>query len=431
MSPSNARPNPSMSRSTLAEHLRPGDHVVVGQVTAEPAGLVGELFSLAAGLGQVNAFCGFSLNPAWGAPVDPALRVTTYCGLGTIRHLVGRGAARVIPAQLSQLASYFDSGVLKADVVLLQVSPADADGYHSLGCALDYVWNAAQAARVVLVEINPNVPRTQSACRLHGSRVVVAGESALPLPELPSEEPDGRQLSIGRNVARLVPDGAIIQLGIGSMAVAVARALAKHRGLRVRSGMVGDWLPELLANGAIDSSAQESCVASVAVGTRSLYDFAGSRGILSFATLAQLVSPSGQAAGAPFMAINSALEVDLYGQANAEFLGSRYVGTIGGQSDYFRAARRSCGGLAILALASSVDMPSKSRVVARIANNYVTTAQSDVDIVVTEHGAADIRATTLAERRKLITSLADPQFVATLEEQECEAMPLVHREIRV
>jgi len=140
-----------MMRSALAEHLRPDDHVVVGQVMAEPAGLVEELFSLAAGLKQVNVFCGFSLNPAWGAPIDPALRVTTYCGLGTIRHLVGRGAARVIPAQMSQLVSYFQHGLLKSDVVLLQVSPADAEGYHSLGCAVDYVWSAAQAARVILV----------------------------------------------------------------------------------------------------------------------------------------------------------------------------------------------------------------------------------------------------------------------------------------
>ena len=410
--------NLPMSRSVLAEHLRPGDDVVVAQATAEPVGLVDELLALAAGLGQVNVFCGYSLNPAWGTPIDAALRVTTYCGLGSVRHIVARGAARVIPAQLSQLASYFDSGVLKADVVLLQVSPADAQGYHSLGCAVDYVWFAAQAARVVLVEINPNVPRTRSACRLHSSRVVVARESDLPLPELPNEAPDARQLTIGRNVARLVPDGAIIQLGIGSMAVAVARALSQHRGLRVRSGMVGDWLQELVASGAIDTSDPEACMTSLAVGTRSLYDFSGPNSLLSFATPEQLVAPVGQAAGAPFMAINSAIEVDLCGQANAEVVGTRYVGAIGGQADYFRAARRSVGGLAILALPSSFGVPSNSRVVARITNSYVTSAQSDIDVIVTEHGVADIRATTLAERRRLITALAEPQFRAAFDEAE-------------
>ena len=407
-----------MNRSVLAHHLRRGDHVVVGQTTGEPPGLVDELFALAPGLGQVNVFCGYSLNPAWGAPINAALRVTTYCGLGSVRHIVGRGAARVIPAQMSQLTSYFKSGMLKADVVLLQVSPADAEGYHSLGCALDYVWSAAQAARVVLVEVNPNVPRTRSACRLHCSRVVVARESDLPLLEVPNEAPDERQLIIGRNVARLVPDGAIIQLGIGGMAAAVARALSQHRGLRVRSGMVGDWLPELVASGAIDTTDPEACMASLAVGTRSLYEVAGPGSMLSFAAPAQLVAPRGQAAGAPFMAINSAIEVDLCGQANAEFVGTRYVGAVSGQPDYFRAARRSPGGLAIIALPATVGAASKSRVVARIAGAYVTAAQSDVDVIVTEYGVADIRATTLAERRRLITALAEPQFQGALNEAE-------------
>ena len=159
-------------------------------------------------------------------------------------------------------------------------------------------------------------------------------------------------------------------------------------------------------------------MASLAVGTRSLYDFAGPDGVLGFATPAQLVAPDGPAAGAPFMAINSAIEVDLYGQANAEFVGTRYVGAVGGQSDYFRAARRSPGGLAIVALPATVGAASKSRVVARIAGAYVTSAQSDVDVVVTEYGVADIRATTLAERRRLITALAEPRFHAALNEGE-------------
>ncbi len=407
-----------MNRSVLAEHLRRGDHVVVGQTTGEPVGLVAELFDLAATIGQVNVFCGYSLNPAWGAAIDPALSVTTYCGLGTIRHVVARGSARVIPAQMSQLSSYFESGLLKADAVLLQVSPADTDGYHSLGCAVDYVWIAAQAARVVLVEVNPRVPRTRSALRLHGSRVVVAATSDTALPELPAEAPDERQLQVGRHVARLVPDGAIIQLGIGGMASAIARALSQHRGLRVRSGMVGDWLPELVASGAIDTTDPDACMASLAVGTSGLYDWAAADGKVCFAMPAQLVAPTGAAATVPFMAINSALEVDLRGQANAELAGTRYAGAVSGQPDYFRAARRSPGGLAILALTATAGAAAKSRVVLRLNQAYVTSTQSDVDVIVTENGAADIRATTLAERRGLIAALAEPRFRAALGDGE-------------
>jgi acyl-CoA hydrolase len=405
-----------MTRSILTEHLRRGDHVVVAQAAGEPVALVGALFDAAAALGQVNVFCGYSLNPAWGAAIDPALSVTTYCGLGTIRHAVARGAARVIPAQMSQLSSYFESRLLKADAVLLQVSPADADGYHSLGCALDFAWIAAQAARVVLVEVNTRVPHTRSALRLHSSQVVVAATSDTALPELAAEASDECQLRVGRHVARLVPDGAIIQLGIGGMASAIARALSQHRGLRVRSGMVGDWLPELVASGAIDSTDPDACMASLAVGSRGLYDWIAADGRVCFALPAQLVAPTGAAAAAPFMAINSALEVDLRGQANAELAGTRYAGAVSGQPDYFRAARRSPGGLAILALTATTGKVAKSRVVLRLTDGCVTSTQSDVDVIATEYGTADIRATTLAERRSRIVALAEPGFRATLAE---------------
>jgi acyl-CoA hydrolase len=187
--------------------------------------------------------------------------------------------------------------------------------------------------------------------------------------------------------------------------------------------MVGNWLPELIASGAIDTTDREACMTSLAVGTRCLYDFCGPDSLLSFAPPAQLVTPEGAAAGVPFMAINSAIEVDLFGQANAEFVGTRYVGTVSGQPDYFRAARRSSGGLAIRSLPATVGETSISRGVARIAGAYVTSAQSDVDVIVTEYGVADIRATTLAERRRLITALAEPRFRAALNEGEDQIHP--------
>ena len=164
-------------------------------------------------------------------------------------------------------------------------------------------------------------------------------------------------------------------------------------------------------------------MASLAVGTRHIYDFAGADSVLGFAVPAQLVAPGGRMAGAPFMSINSAIEVDVFGQVNAEFLGTCYVGAVGGQPDYFRAARRSPGGLAIVALpATTAGATAKSRVVARIAGGYVSAAQSDIDVVVTEYGVADIRATTLAERHTLITALAEPRFRAALNEGEAQCL---------
>lgn len=393
-----------MASSLLSDCLRPGDHIVVGQAAGEPVGLVAELFELAPRLGAVDVFCGLSLNPAWEGNVPDAVRVTTYCGLGTMRKLVARERARVVPASLSQLSSFIASRRPPVDVVLLQVSPADADGYHSLGCTLDYVWDAAQAARVVVVEVNPNMPVTRSSGRLHGSRVVVARVSDAPLLESTAEEPGEVQRQVARQVANLVPDGATIQLGIGGLAVAVAGALKDRRGLKVRSGMVGDWILDLADSGAIDSATPDACLTSLAVGSRRLYGSLSGEGLLGFAPPAQLAVPI---PGSPLMAINSAIEVDLDGQVNAEFLGERYVGAVGGQTDYFRATRRSPGGLAILALPSTTGRDAKSRIIPRCT--YVTSPQSDVDVIVTEHGAADLRATTLKERRAMIANIADPR----------------------
>ena len=397
-----------MPASLLSECLRPGDSVVIGQAVGEPIGLVAELFELAPRLGAVEAFCGLSLNPAWEADVPDAVRVTTYCGLGAMRRLVARERARVMPASVSQLSSLFVSGKLRSDVVLLQVSPADADGYHGLGFALDHVWDAAQTARVIVVEVNSNLPMTRSVGRLHRSRVVVAREVDAALLESPTEEPGEVQRQVARRVANLVPDGATVQLGIGGLAAAVAAALKDRRGLKIRSGMVGDWLLDLVESGAIDTTTPDACLTSLAVGSRRLYGSLSPEGFLGFTMPAQLVVPI---PGSPFMAINSAIEVDLGGQVNAEFLGERYVGAVGGQTDYFRAARRSAGGLAILALpaasGATTVRAAKSRIVLRCT--HVTSAQSDVDVIVTEHGVADIRATTLRERNALIANIAEPR----------------------
>ena len=376
----------NMASFVLAECLRPGDRVLVGQACGEPLGLVADLLAQATRLGNLDVFCGYSLNTAWEEPLPDALRVTTYCGLGTMGKLLARQGARLVPSSLSQLSAQIRSRKLAVDVVLLQVAPADEEGYHSLGCAVDYAWDAVQVARQVVVEVNLNMPATRGAPRLHCSKVLVARQSDAPLLESLVEEPSALQRQLARNVATLVPDDATLQLGIGSLASAIAGELQSRRGLKVRSGMVGDWFLSLVASGAIDTVTPNACMGSLAVGSLRLYK-------------TQPITAS------PLMAINSAIEVDLAGQVNAEWLGERYVGTVGGQTDYFRAARASAGGLAILALTSSTARGT-SRIVPHC--NRVTSTYCDVDVIVTEHGVADIRATTLQERSELIAAIAAP-----------------------
>ena len=241
---------------------------------------------------------------------------------------------------------------------------------------------------------------------------MVAAETHRPLPQQLESAPAEVHRKVAAQVVRLIPDGATVQLGIGGLAVAVAQALRNHRGLKLRSGMVGDWFLDLLAAGALDTDVPEACLASLAVGSQDLYDTLSPTGLLGFASPAQLVQG---VPGSPFMAINSAIEVDLYGQVNAEFLGPRYVGTVGGQPDYFRAARRSVGGLAVLALPATSGRAAQSRIVTRLAGAYVSTAQSDVDVIVTENGAADLRGTDFDQRRRLIARIADARVRDALE----------------
>lgn len=392
----------NMASFVLAECLRPGDRVLVGQACGEPLGLVADLLAQATRLGNLDVFCGYSLNTAWEEPLPDALRVTTYCGLGTMGKLLARQGARLVPSSLSQLSAQIRSGKLAVDVVLLQVAPADEEGYHSLGCAVDYAWDAVQVARQVVVEVNLNMPATRGAPRLHCSKVLVARQSDAPLLESLVEEPSALQRQLARNVATLVPDDATLQLGIGSLASAIAGELQSRRGLKVRSGMVGDWFLSLVASGAIDTVTPNACMGSLAVGSLRLYKTLLGESLLGFAQPAQLAQPI---TASPLMAINSAIEVDLAGQVNAEWLGERYVGTVGGQTDYFRAARASAGGLAILALTSSTARGT-SRIVPHC--NRVTSTYCDVDVIVTEHGVADIRATTLQERSELIAAIAAP-----------------------
>ncbi len=392
----------NMASFVLAECLRPGDRVLVGQACGEPLGLVADLLAQATRLGNLDVFCGYSLNPAWEEPLPDALRVTTYCGLGTMGKLLARQGARLVPSSLSQLSAQIRSRKHAVDVVLLQVAPADEEGYHSLGCAVDYAWDAVQVARQVVVEVNLNMPATRGAPRLHCSKVLVARQSDAPLLESLVEEPSALQRQLARNVATLIPDDATLQLGIGSLASAIAGELQSRRGLKVRSGMVGDWFLSLVASGAIDTVTPNACMGSLAVGSLRLYKTLLGESLLGFAQPAQLAQP---VAASPLMAINSAIEVDLAGQVNAEWLGERYVGTVGGQTDYFRAARASAGGLAILALTSSTARGT-SRIVPHC--NRVTSTYCDVDVIVTEHGVADIRATTLQERSELIAAIAAP-----------------------
>lgn len=385
----------------LRPFVRAGDTVLWGQAGAEPRALIGALLRQASGLGGVTAFVGLTCDDRLASAPDVALR--SYGALGV---LAGH-PVEVVRCHMSALPGLIRAGRQPVDVVLCQVSPADADGYHSLGVSVDYLFGALAAARVVLAEVDPRVPVTAGPGRVHGSAfaAVVAADCG------PTCVPDRRggdvEARIAAHIAALVPDGATLQLGIGGLATAVASALHGRRGLRVHSGLVGDWLVDLDERGVLaDDGAGPVVVTGTALGTQRLYRYLDRNPRVEMRPV-DLVHPAGITGALPrFVAVNQGLQVDLDGQVGAESVAGRYLGAVGGQVDFLRGAAASAGGIGIVAL-PSVTSRSESRIVDRLGGP-VTTAAADVGWVVTEHGAVDLRGLGSGQRARALRSVADP-----------------------
>lgn len=388
----------------ITQYLRPGDTVVIGQATAEPPTLVEKLIEAAQTVDDLTAFCGYTLSDAWLKATPARPRIKAYAAHGALRKMPV-GSLDFVPLHLSRMADHIRKGRLATDVVLLQVGPADADGYYNLGGTVDYGVVAAEHARVVLVEVNQNMPRTRSAHRLHRSQVSAEIASTRPLPGDPARPADDVELRVAANVASLIPDGAVIQLGASALAEAIAAELRARRGLRVRSGLVGDWLVGLHEAGAL-SGEPGSVVTGMALGGGKLYEFLDGNEIVDFAPINEQTGPTSTPEFSPYVSINSAVQVDVFGQLNSEIAGGRYVGAVGGQVDFFRAANVSDDGMAIVAL-SSTTPKGASRIVGAV-DGLVTCSKSDVDVVVTEWGIADIRACSMAERIDKLVQIAHP-----------------------
>lgn len=409
-----------MTTFEITDHLKPGDLVVVGQATAEPPGLVRDLIAAAARVPDLTAFCGYSLSSAWNDVSEDGPRVRAYAAHGAFRKLGARGLLEMLPWHLSVVESYITSGRLKPDVVMLQVAPKDDEGYYNLGPTVDYAVVAAEHAREVLVEVNPRLPRIRSARRLHESLVTGVVETDAELAGSPNRPANDVERALASYVGGLIPSGATIQLGASALADEVARELCKLENLKVRSGLVGDWLVDLYESGAM-AQGPDTSVIGMALGSQRLYDFVADNDAVRFAPTQEIVDPAAMRECAPYVSINSAIEVDLTGAINAEVVAGRYVGAVGGQVDFFRGSRFSVDGMAIVAL-SALHASGESRVVIGL-QGPATSLKSDVDIVVTEFGVADLRATSLTERAQRLIAVAAPEHRSALAAEAGVTLP--------
>jgi acyl-CoA hydrolase len=305
--------------------------------------------------------------------------------------------------------------------VFVQLSPAAADGRHSLGLAADYVRSAMARARTVIAEVNDQVPQTLGDGWVDRSELDHVVRTSRPPVFVPSRPPGPVEERIGSLVAALVPDAAVLQLGIGSVPHAIAGSLLAKEDLGVHCGVVGDWIVDLMEGGPVTNARKPIdvgvTVTGTVFGTRRLYDFVHQNPDIQLRPISYTHDPAVLRRLDHLMAINSAVEVDVTGQVNAETLEGRHIGAVGGQVDFVRAALASPGGRSIIVLPSTARGGRVSRIVPRLADAVVTTPRSDADLVVTEHGVADLRGVPLRERARRLIEIADPRFRDELESQ--------------
>lgn len=394
----------------LSRYLPPGAGIWWGQAAAEPEPLVHALLDQIGDLGPRRAFCGLSWDRRLTRELPEELSLVSYGGLGELRVLSRARRLDVIPCHYSALPRMFAEGLLPTDVGFVQVSPPDADGTCSLGIGVDYAADAVEHTGILIAEINRQMPDTVGAARIPLSRFAAVVETDRPLPEMPEREPDPVEAAIAARVAALIEDGDTIQLGVGALPSAVLEGLAGHANLGVHTGMIPDGILRLIDKGVVTGARKEVdpglVVTGAALGTRDLYARVASYPV-SFRPASYTHAPQVLSRFRSLVSINSAIEVDLTGQVGAEIRRGAYVGAVGGQVDFSSAALQT-GARSIFAMRSTSY--GQSTISPRLHSGVITTARSDVDIVVTEHGVAHLRGRTLRERADALIAIANPAF---------------------
>ena len=367
----------------LTSHVRPGDVLIWGQACAEPRTLVEALVAQRAALSGCSAFVGSSYSGLLRPEHADHLRLSSYCGTGSNRKLADAGVLDILPAPYSQLAPLIQSGRMRCDVLMLQVSPPNSRGEYSMGLGVEYLAAALDKARMVIAEVNDQVPWTHTEPLLRRDDFDLVLETSRTPVELPHVAPSDIEQRIAAHAASCVPEGATVECGIGTLPNAILSALSARSDLSYHSGAVCDL---------VRTVAWKRCVGGALMGTRELFEWARENPLLKLASTDVTHGARSLARIERFVAINSAVEVDLTGQVNGEVAKGSYVGAVGGALDFVRAANQSAGGVSIIALPAA-------RIVEKLSAP-VSVPRSEAGLFVTEHGVADLRGCTLGERER-------------------------------
>ena len=407
------------ARSALLK-IHSGSRVFLSPGCGEPQHLLDELVKLGGTERQLNDVEIVHMLTVGSAPhaqkaYDRNFRHNSlFVGPG-VRSAVSEGVADYTPIFLSNIPALFRSGRMPLDVALIQVTPADNYGFCSLGISVEAVKAAVDSADLVIAQINPKMPRTLGNSFIHVEELDAIVEYDEPLLEVPSAEPDDIAMTIARHITRLIENGSTLQIGIGNIPNAVLYGLSDKKDLGVHTELFSDSLIDLIESGVVNNSKKTfhpgKVMATFCIGTRRLYDYVDNNPIFEFHPVDYNSSPINIAKNEKMVAINTALEVDVTGQVCADSLGYKIYSGIGGQADFMRGAALAPKGKPIIALPSTAENGTISRIVPHLSEGAgVVTTRGDVHYVVTEYGVAYLHGKSLRERAIAMIQIAHPKF---------------------
>lgn len=416
-----------VSPEEAVRKIKSGNRIFLTGNCSVPQKVLAALVNYAPELQDVEICQALTVGPAdYVAPeMLGHLRVNTMFISANVRKAVNEGRSDFTPVLLSEFPLLFKRGILPVDAALIHVSPPDEHGFCSLGIEVGLTKSAAESARIIIAEVNQQMPRTLGDSFIHVSRLnyVVPVDYALPELAMGEEGPSEIIKQLAGHIAELIPDGATMQLGIGAIPDAVLKYLFEKKDLGIHTELFSDGVIDLVESGVLTNARKTlhpgKIIAGFILGTHNLYRWVDDNPLIELHPTEYVNDPFVIAQNERMVAVNSAIEVDLTGQICADSIGPRLYSGVGGQLDFIYGASRSKGGVPIIAL------PSTARNFSRIVSTLkpgagVVTSRNHVRYVVTEYGVADLYGKTIRERARQLIGIAHPQFREQLSKEAKE-----------
>lgn len=406
-----------VSAQEAVSHIKSGNRVIVGHAAGEPSELLDAMVVNKEAYRNVEiVHLGTMGKCEYAKEGNKKYFIhNSMFACENTRYAIESGRGDFTTSFFYEIPKLFKEGYMPVDVALIQVSKPDEHGYCSFGISNDYTKPAAECAKLVIAEVNDQMPRTMGDSFIHISDIDFIFKTSRPLLVLNPTKISNVEKAIGENCASLIEDGSTLQLGIGSIPDAVLLFLKNKKDLGIHSEMISDGVVELVESGAITCKKKTlypgKIVVTFLMGTKKLYDFVDNNPMIVSCPVDYVNDPVVIAKNDKMVSINSCVQVDFTGQVCSESIGKKQISGVGGQVDFVRGANMSKGGKSIMAIPSTANKGKISRIVPLLDEGAaVTTSRNDVDYIVTEFGIAHLKGKTFKERARALINIAHPNF---------------------